>query len=604
MREKDVETERWHELWQEAPGIYEILRNSGDVEEARRGLMAHLDQLRNNWLKGRENLADWDFLVRRDAHRALWAILAPRNEKVAGSSPLKQLWTAARGENPQVESDFITEFRHLFLALNGQARVYPGDLVKGLEEADFDSLHGREAARRRSDFLDGMGDRMDKILARYPHGLLPEVDARRQKNRKRVLEVFGGSEADWLDPRWHYRHVIRDRQGLEHMLKVVNLPESQVEAIETAIENDIPFGITPHYLHLMDRDGGERDMAVRRQVCPPASYVDAVVSHKSDRNMAFDFMREHDTSPEDHITRRYVKVAILKPYDTCPQICVYCQRNWEITSPFSKNALVSKADIDRAVDWVAAHPHIMDLLVTGGDPLIMGNAKLEALLDRLTAIPHLRTIRIASRFPVTLPQRINDSLADLLSRYHEPGRRVIYFVTHIQHPYEISRETLEAVDRLRNRGIGVYNQQVFTFSNSRRFESVALRIALRMIGVDPYYIFNMKGKSEMEDYAVPIARLLQERKEEARLLPGFFRTDEPVFNVPFLGKNHVRANQDHELISIMPDGRRVYAFHPWERNIRRVNSYVYRDVPIGAYLRKLEEIGESADEYRTIWYYY
>lgn len=87
-------------------------------------------------------------------------------------------------------------------------------------------------------------------------------------------------------------------------------------------------------------------------------------------------------------------------------------------------------------------------------------------------------------------------------------------------------------------------------------------------------------------------------------MPGIFRTDEPVFNVPFLGKNHVRANQDHEMISIMPDGRRVYAFHAWERNIRRVRSYIYRDVPIGAYLRNLEEIGESGREYRTIWYYY
>jgi len=177
-------------------------------------------------------------------------------------------------------------------------------------------------------------------------------------------------------------------------------------------------------------------------------------------------------------------------------------------------------------------------------------------------------------------------------------------VTHFEHPYEICRESAEAIQKMRMRGINFYNQQVFTFANSKRFETVSLRIALKMIGVDPYYVFNMKGKKEMQDYAVPVSRILQERKEEARLLPGIYRTDEPVFNVPFLGKNHMRSRQDHELVSILTDGRRVYAFHPWEKNIRGVDSYYYTDVSIKEYLNRLQEIGEDPDEYWSIWYYY
>ena len=114
----------------------------------------------------------------------------------------------------------------------------------------------------------------------------------------------------------------------------------------------------------------------------------------------------------------------------------------------------------------------------------------------------------------------------------------------------------------------------------------------------------MKGKSEVEDYAVPIARILQERKEEARLLPGVFRSDEPVFNVPFLGKNHLRAWQDHELIAIQPDGRRVYSFHPWEKNITKVKPFLYTDVPIRGYLEKLKARGDDLEDYKSIWYYY
>jgi len=153
-------------------------------------------------------------------------------------------------------------------------------------------------------------------------------------------------------------------------------------------------------------------------------------------------------------------------------------------------------------------------------------------------------------------------------------------------------------------GMHVYNQQVYTFANSKRFETVALRIAMKQIGIDPYYVFNMKGKAELTDYSAPVARLLQERKEEARLLPGIFRSDEPVFNVPFLGKNHLARWQDHELISILPDGRRMYSFHPWEKNLEKVRPYLYTDVSIHAYLEQLKEIGENPGNYQSIWYYY
>jgi lysine 2,3-aminomutase len=354
----------------------------------------------------------------------------------------------------------------------------------------------------------------------------------------------------------------------------------------------------------MDEEPGSYDFAVRRQVFPPLNYSETMVHHKTDRSITFDFMREQDTSPVDTITRRYPKVAILKPVDTCPQICVYCQRNWEITSPFDERVKVSKKTIEKAVKWLAKHDQVMDLLITGGDPLIMNNRFIDDLLAQLAEIPSLKSIRIASRALVTAPQRLDDELLDILSKYNEPTKRTIYVVTHFQHPYEICREAADAMQKLRERGLMIYNQQVFTSANSRRFESVALRISLKKIGIDPYYVFNMKGKSEMAEYSVPVARLLQERKEEARILPGIFRTDEPVFNVPFLGKNHLRSWQDHELISFLPGGERVYAFHPWEKNIRSVDSYIYTDITIRSYLEKLIERGEDIYEYRSIWYYY
>jgi lysine 2,3-aminomutase len=192
----------------------------------------------------------------------------------------------------------------------------------------------------------------------------------------------------------------------------------------------------------------------------------------------------------------------------------------------------------------------------------------------------------------------------MLGSFRQLGRRDVAVVTHIEHPYEVTRDTALAVDRLRRQGIGVYNQQVYTFHVSRRFESVMLRMMLRPIGVDPYYTFVPKGKEETNRYRVPIARLMQEQKEEARLLPGTRRTDEVVYNVPGLGKSYLRAVQHRDLITVRPDGSRVYRFHPWEKNLTPCSTHVAVDVPILDYLKRLAGIGEDPSDYDSIWFYF
>ena len=144
-----------------------------------------------------------------------------------------------------------------------------------------------------------------------------------------------------------------------------------------------------------------------------------------------------------------------------------------------------------------------------------------------------------------------------------------------------------------------YNQQVFTYYNSKKFESVLLRKTLKKSGVDPYYQFNTKGKDETIDYRVPIARIEQERKEEARMLPGSIRTDEQVFNVPRLGKSALNSWQDHEVIMILNSGKRVYRFYPWESKQALVEPYNYTDVSIYDYLNRLKHDNEDVDEYSS-----
>ena len=315
-----------------------------------------------------------------------------------------------------------------------------------------------------------------------------------------------------------------------------------------------------------------------------------------------DFMKERETSPEDLITRRYPLIAILKLCDTCPQICVYCQRNWELMNPqYLQLEVTRQESLAKAIDFFKTHTEFREVLITGGDPLMRSNKLLEKVLRLLSELPHIRRIRIGTRFFVTLPQRIDKDLVEIISRYHIPGRRELSMVTHIEHPYEITPQTQAAVQLFLTKGIKVYNQQVFTLYNSRYFETAGLLVYLKLAGVEPYYIFNAKGKEETVSYRVPIARLMQ-ALDEIRLLPGMERPARAVFNVPGIGKVNLADTKNRRIIGIYPDGSRAYLFMHWGNNLFSGRTYLYKDVPIYDYFKRLSRIGEDPEQYGTIWY--
>ncbi|MBN2289888.1 MAG: KamA family radical SAM protein [Candidatus Glassbacteria bacterium] len=593
-------------LWEANAEIYQILKDAPDMEEAREQMYSYLERAEREIFKVENDLHILEKATVRECIRAFKSIIGPVNEYRTGVSALDCLWKLARGRQeelvPEVSVGFLMEFINLFRGVAGRSNIYfeSKEAKKGIP--DFLRLEGREASEKRTEILDEMGATIQKYFKKYPSGLESDVVSWRKENRARILGYFGGSESDWDDYQWQLEHVIRDAGPL---LDLIELTVEQQDAIKKAHRNRIPFGVTPYYLSLMDRNLSiGYDHAIRAQVIPPPDYVDSMCEHRADRGVIFDFMGEHDTSPIELITRRYPCIAILKPFNTCSQICVYCQRNWEIDEVLDPKAAASKKSLEEALSWFDSHRSVGDVLITGGDPCIMQDKPLKTIMEILAAKEQIYRIRIGTRTPVVLPMRWTDSLVEVVSGFHRPGRREVAVVTHFEHPYEITPEAMQAVQKIRRAGMGVYNQEVFTVENSRRFETVKLRRDLRLIGVDPYYTFNMKGKEETRRYMVPIARILQERKEEARLLPGLDRTDEPVFNVPKLGKNHLRSWQDHRLVMVLPDGSRVYEFHPWEKNIKPVPPYNYIDVPIYDYLEELAARGENIRDYRTIWFYY
>lgn len=580
--------------------ISEIFSSPIALEEKRLRLRQHLTDTLASMVDGKEQIPSLEWVICRDANEVLRNILTERSEELAGFSFIKYiddlLNSPSSSGQPQLTSDFLAELEHLLKGINGISGIYTEKPPAFLKHS------GRRAAKMRSSDLSRMARNSAKLMDRFPSGLDDELVSEQSRNKQRIKDYFGISDLEWNDWKWHTKHIIRNA---ETMGELVALSEEETMAINRARENHIPFGVTPYYLSLMDQSNSRSwDRTIRAQVIPPVDYVEGMIHARAVDDCSMDFMIEHDTSPIEGITRRYPNIVILKPILTCPQICVYCQRNWEIKDVYSQNAALGQKKLDRALSWIEETPEINEVLITGGDPLLMADEKIDEILSRLAQMNHIIRIRIGSRTPVTLPQRITDTLIRTIARYHQPGSREVVLVTHFEHSTEITPDAMCAVQKFRQFGMGVYNQLVFTYYNSRRFETAALRQKLRLIGVSPYYTFNTKGKAETDQYRVPIGRLLQEQQEEARLLPGMVRTDEIVFNVPLLGKNYLRAAQNRDIISILPDGRRVYEFHPWEKKLALVNTYIYTDVSIYNYLKRLRKDGEQVKEYRTIWYYY
>jgi len=583
-----------------APQIEKILLSPQTLAQKRSALRSHLANLLITVFDEEHEIPPLEWIVCRDAIWVMRNILAPRSEELSGYSflgYLNDLLNQPDAANlPAPASGFFAELEHLLKGVMGISGIYKEKPPSFLKHS------GRKAAKLRSADLSRMARMSAKFIKRYPCGLNAGLVRQRSMTKQAIMAHFNVTDLEWNDWHWHTRNIIRDA---DTMARLMNISQDEFQAISAAKANRIPFGITPYYLSLMDPENkGTWDRAIRAQVIPPGHYVGQMIRNKAEDGCSMDFMIENDTSPIDGITRRYPNIVILKPILTCPQICVYCQRNWQIEDVYSADAALSQQKLDKALDWICNTPEINEVLITGGDPLLLADDRIEEILARLARMEHIIRIRIGTRTPVTLPQRLTEPLVRTIAKFHEPGRREILVVTHFEHSTEITHESMNAVQRLRAFGIKVYNQLVFTYYNSRKFETAALRQHLRLIGVTPYYTFNTKGKSETDQYRVPIARLLQEQQEEARLLPGTARTDEIVFNVPRLGKNYLRAAQNRDVISILPDGRRVYEFHPWEKKLALVDTYVYTDVSIYDYLKRLRKDGEQVKDYETIWYYY
>ncbi|MDD5723059.1 MAG: KamA family radical SAM protein, partial [Syntrophales bacterium] len=484
-------------IWKAEPRLKKILCDAKHVEEARHLLFDYLDRFRRDLynMKSYTPFAKLNPVEKRAAQeciRVLSNTMRSENEHLTQTSPLQLFYDLARGEKgarDRVSEGFLMEYLALLRGIRGQYGKH-SHYHEFLEPQDE-----RPASIERSAQLDAYAATMRRSLKRYKTGLDPKLVNRRKGLKKKILRYFGATKEDWHNYMWHMKHIIRD---VETLSSLVTLNDEEREGLRMVKEHHIPFEITPHYLSLFNEEGQSfHDRAIRAQVIQSPRYCDNLLAHQ--RAGGEDFMGERWTSPMDGVTRRYPQIIIMKPFNSCPQICVYCQRNWEIKD-MDDNPLMPRDKVVEMIRWAGEDKNLSEILITGGDPLTLGNTYLDWLIGEIAAIDHIDRIRIGTRTLATLPQRFDDGLLAILEKYHEWGKREVALVTHFEHPTELCPEVLDAVKKIKKLGINIYNQQVFTYYNSRKFETAFLRKALKVFGIDPYYTFNCQGKDETVDF--------------------------------------------------------------------------------------------------------
>ncbi|MFP4289737.1 MAG: KamA family radical SAM protein [Bacteroidales bacterium] len=594
-----------------------------------------------------------------------------RGRKVV-SEPFVLLYKAVKENTGGAHCNFVLDMIHLFRQFTGfEKRTLPS----------------KEKIREwMGHHPDGLDQRIIEIRERNKRRiidtLIQKIDNKEIKSKKFYFnpglsyrEKTAIVSKWWDDHTFHLRFAVRNPDLLNELLDN-SLDEDTMKVLYKAQKSGIPFFVNPYYLSLLNVNAPDfakgADLAIRYYVIYSSQLVDEfgniVAWEKEDivepgkPNAAGWILPSNN-----NVHRRYPEVAILIP-DTvgraCAGLCASCQRMYDFQRGnlnFDLEKLQPRESWDvkmkRIMKYWEEDTQLRDILITGGDALMSSDTSLKKILNAVyeMALRKIQSnkerkenekyaeivrVRLGTRLPVYLPQRITSSLVDILADFKQKATRagIKQFVvqTHFQSPMEITPESRKGIEKIISAGWMVVNQLVFTAPASRRGHTAKLRKALNDMGVLPYYTFSVKGYMENSSKFATNARAAQEQFEEKTLgeIPKkfiddiisfpdsaenmvkqidhlrekadipFLSTDRNVLNLPGVGKS-----MTYRVIGITKDGRRILEFdHDHTRNhspvIDQLGKFVIiESKSIASYLEQLKEMGENKYDYASIWGY-
>lgn len=300
----------------------------------------------------------------------------------------------------------------------------------------------------------------------------------------------GVSEKDWSDWRWQLRHRVT---RLDQLKEILELTPDEIEGIKHS-KGRLALAVTPYFLSLMDPVNP--NCPIRRQAIPTKEEL-----HLSKNDM-LDPCGEDKDSPVPGLVHRYPDRVLLLVTDQCAVYCRYCTRRRLVgTSERS----ITQGNFEEVLKYLKTHKKVRDVLLSGGDPLLLENERLEEILSRLRAIPHIEILRIGTRVPVTLPQRVTAGLLKMLKKYHP-----LMMSIHFSHPKEITDAVRKACTDLADSGIPLGSQTVLLKGiNDKPQIMKKLMHELLKIRVRPYYIYQCDLAMGTEHFRTSIATGVQ-----------------------------------------------------------------------------------------------
>ncbi|MCK9343366.1 MAG: KamA family protein [Massilibacteroides sp.] len=509
-------------------------------------------------------------------------------------------------------------------------------------------------------------------------GLVKKIETYNSKNKyyfKRCLtdqEKYDQVKLWWTDYKFQLYMAFRNPDELNLFLQH-SISDVTMDVLYRAQKKKVPFFVTPYYLSLLNtEENGFDDLTLRSYVLYSSELVETFGTihawekeddvEKNKPNIAGYLVPDGK-----NIHRRYPDVAIMIPDSigrSCAGLCASCQRMYDFQNnhlTFDRDLLIPKLSWDdklkELMTYFEEDTQLRDILITGGDALMSRNATLRTILTEVYRMAarkrkmnllrpegekyaEIQRVRLGTRIPIYMPYRINSKLIAILEEFKEKAERIgitqFYIQTHYETPLEVTPESKTAVEMLQAAGWTVTNQLVFNVPASRRGHTAKLRRVLNSIGVICYYTFTVKGFKENYNVYAPIARSVQEAKEEKvigtlspemreelhdlvkkeDLLGGplkvflrkhklhFVATDRNVLNLPGIGKS-----MTFKTIGFTATGQRILNFEydhtRWHSPVieKRGKVYIVENKSIAAYLRQLDAMGENVNNYKSIWTY-
>jgi glutamate 2,3-aminomutase len=305
-----------------------------------------------------------------------------------------------------------------------------------------------------------------------------------QEQKRHILSILDGRDTDWDDYKWHIKNAVKDAAVMK---RVIRLSEQEIRDIEKTA-TQYRWQVSPYYASLMDPE--DRQCPIFMQSVPTvAEYLD-----KEEQKDPYAITYN---SPAPLITRLYPDRLIINATNICAMFCRHCLRKKDIAL---NDMIYPRESIQAALTYIAESPEIRDVLITGGDALMLSDDMLDWILTELDQIPHLEIKRLGSRMLATLPQRITPELCAVLKR-HKP----LYLNTQFNHPLEVNPDSERAVDMLITAGVLVGNQSVLLkgINNDKNVMKKLVHELLR-IRVRPYYIFNCKKLQGIQHFRASV----------------------------------------------------------------------------------------------------